>query len=171
MGRAKESTEETMPRDEAVKTAWSLAELIGFCMFVTWDGERQRARPLAARPREEEDAIYFLIDLHGAKDDQIEQFPIVTMTFADIRAHDYVTITGNATVSNDRERIAELWSPADRAWWDSPEDPDIRLITVRPDDAEVWKGSNCIVAGVKMLAAALTGAQPSFGKNAKVDNL
>lgn len=171
MGRAKESTPETMPREEAVKAVWSLAQSIGFCMFVTWDGERQRARPLAARPREEEGAIYFLIDSHGAKDNQIAQFPIVTMTFADVRSHDYVTITGHATVSDDRERIAELWGPADRAWWESPEDRDIRLITVRPDDAEVWKGSNRVVAGVKMLAAALTGAQPSFGRTAKVDHL
>ena len=34
--------------DEARDRVWELARQINICMFVTWDGERQRARPLAA---------------------------------------------------------------------------------------------------------------------------
>ncbi len=160
-----------MTEAEAVDTVWDLAKSIDFCMFVTWDGERQRARPLSARPNREEGRIYFLVDVAGEKDDQIAEFPKVTMAFADIRAHDYVSITGTAAVTNDRAKIGELWSSADEAWWDSAEDPSIRLLTVEPDDAELWKGPNRLLAGAKMLTAAVTGAKVDFGENRKVDHL
>jgi general stress protein 26 len=160
-----------MTNEEAIDAIWDLAKSIDFCMFVTWDGERQRARPLSARPDRDAGRIDFLIDESGAKDDQVANFPKVTMTFADIRAHDYVAITGTASVSNDRARIAELWTSADEAWWDSPEQPSIRLLPVTPEDAEIWKGPNRLVAGAKMLTAAVTGAKVDLGANRKVGHL
>lgn len=163
--------EKTMAPDQAIDTIWDLAKSIDICMFVTWDGERQRARPLSARPDREAGRIYFLTDEAGAKDEQIERFPVVTLAFSDNHAHDYVVITGKATVSADRALIGELWSSADKAWWDSPDDPAIRVITVEPDDAELWKGPSRLVAGAKMLAAAVTGAKVDFGENVKVDHV
>ena len=160
-----------MPADEAIDTIWDLAKSIDFCMFVTWDGERQRARPLSARPDRDGHRIYFLTDVHGAKDEQIERFPKVTLAFSDIRAHDYVVITGTARVSDDHAKIRDLWTRADEAWWDFADDPSIRVISVDPEDAELWKGPNRLVAGAKMLAAAVTGAKVDFGENRKVDRL
>lgn len=147
---------------------WKMMDDIGICMLVTWDGERQRARPMAAMPRHEEHAIYFLTDVHSIKDDQIERFPIVTVTFADKSANDYVVVTGEAEASNDRAKIKDLWSPMAKAWWDSPDDPDIRLIVLRPDDAEAWDSPGGVVAKVKMLTAAMSDGTPDMGDNAKV---
>jgi general stress protein 26 len=160
-----------MPADAAIDTIWKLAKSIDFCMFVTWDGERQRARPLSARPDREAGRIYFLTDLSGAKDEQIARFPKVTLAFADVRNHDYVAITGKAEVSDDRARIRDLWTAADKAWWDTADDPSIRLIVFEPEDAEIWKGPNRLIAGAKLLAAAFTGAKPAFGENTKVGHL
>lgn len=154
--------------EEARDRVWELAEKINICMFVTWDGERQRARPLAANVDRDEHAIYFLTDVTGMKDDQIESFPIVTLAFADTGGNKYVSVTGEATVSNDRAKIAELWTPDNKAFWDSKDDPDIRLITVRPEDAEVWDSPGMIAATVKMLTAAVTGAKVELGNNRKV---
>jgi general stress protein 26 len=154
--------------DEARDRVWELAKKINICMLVTWDGERQRARPLASNVDRDEHAIYFLTDVSGMKDDQIEQFPTVTLAFADTNGNKYVSITGDATVTNDRARISKLWTPDNKAFWDSKDDPDIRLITVRPEDAEVWDSPGMIVATVKMLTAAVTGAKVELGNNRKV---
>ncbi|MDQ2634464.1 MAG: pyridoxamine 5'-phosphate oxidase family protein [Pseudomonadota bacterium] len=154
--------------EQARDRVWQLADDITICMFVTWDGERQRARPLAANVDRDAHAFYFLTDVNGLKDDQIEQFPIVTLAFADTGGHKYVSVTGEATVSNDRAKIAELWTPDNKAFWDSKDDPDIRLITVRPQDAEVWDSPGMIIATVKMLTAAVTGAKAELGNNRKV---
>ena len=54
-----------MTREEAVDAIWELAKSIDFCMFTTWDGERQCSRPLSARPDRAEGRIYFLVDEAG----------------------------------------------------------------------------------------------------------
>jgi general stress protein 26 len=154
--------------DDDIVRVWELMEKIGTCMLVTWDGERQRARPMAATTRPAEHAIYFLTDERREKTDQIEKFPIVTLTFADTGGQKYVSLTGHAEVLHDRAKIKELWSPFAKAWWDSPEDPDIRVLRVSPDDAELWDSPGTLIATVKMLTAAATNTRPNMGKNEKV---
>jgi general stress protein 26 len=148
---------------EVEDRVWELMQKIDFCMFVTWDGEQQRARPLSARVDRDEHAIYFLVDKDGEKNGQIEQYPNVSLAFSDIGAMKFVTVAGTAPITNDREKIHELWSDFDKAWWDSENDPDIRLLTVTPEDAELWDSPGKLVATAKMLAAAVTGAKPQVG--------
>lgn len=148
---------------EVEDRVWELIEKIDFCMFVTWDGSRQRARPLSARTDRNEHAIYFLVDKDGEKNGQIDAFPTVSLAFSDVGAMKFVTVSGTAAITNDREKIHELWSDFDKAWWDSENDPDIRLLTVTPEDAELWDSPGKLVATAKMLAAAVTGARPEVG--------
>lgn len=154
--------------DDHVARAWTLADRIGIAMFVTWDGERQRARPLAASIEKDEGAIYFLTDIAGEKDEQISEFPYVSVNFADNRKARYVVFSGKATLSNDRKRIKDLWSPFAKAWWDSPDDPNIRVIRMVPEDAELWDSPGRLVSTFSMLTAAIRGKAPKMGENAKV---
>lgn len=154
--------------DDHVDRVWELAKRIGIAMFVTWDGKEQRARPLAATVEKDEGAIYFLIDVNGEKDDQLAEFPHVSVSFADHKHSKYVALSGKATVSNDRARIKDLWTPFAKAWWDSPEDPAIRVIKMVPQDAELWDSPGRIVTTLSMLTAAVTGRSPRIGENAKV---
>ncbi len=154
--------------DDHVERIWDLAKRIGIAMFVTWDGKEQRARPLAAHVEKDEGAVYFLTDVNGEKDDQIVEFPHVSVSFADHKHSKYVALSGKATISNDRVKIKDLWSPFAKAWWDSPEDPAIRVIKLVPSDAELWDSPGRIVTTISMLAAAVTGRTPKIGENAKV---
>lgn len=142
---------------------WTLAADIDFCMLTTWTGEKQRSRPLSARVDREAHAIYFLVDADGGKNDEIARYPAVSLAWADNGAHNYAVISGEAKVSNDRAKIKELWTKMDRAWWDDENDPDIRLLTVRPEEGEMWQGPSGPIATVKMLAAAVTGGDIDFG--------
>ncbi len=153
---------------EIIDRVWELAEDIDFCMFITWDGDRQQARPLSARVRRDEHAIYFLVSAQGHKNAQIARFPVVNLSFADIKGMDFVSISGTAKLSEDRAKIAELWSEFDKAWWDDENDPDIRLVTVQPERAELWDSPGRLVAFTAMLTAAVTGNKPEFGDNATV---
>ena len=67
-----------------------------------------------------------------------------------------------------RAKIKDLWGPSAKAWWDSPDDPNIRLLTVKPDDAEFWDGPGKIIGTIKMVAAAATNSRPNYGENRKV---
>jgi general stress protein 26 len=145
---------------------WELMEKIAICMFTTHDGERIRARPMAAFVRRDEDAIYFLGDAKDHKDDEVKSNANIALAFAD--GKNFVSVAGRAAVSQDRQKIKDLWGPAAQAWWDSPDDPSIRLITVKPDGAEFWEGPNKVVGTIKMLAAAATDSRPDYGTNRKV---
>ena len=149
--------------EEATDRIWELSEKIDICMLTTWDGSKQRSRPMSARVRRDENAIYFLTDIEGHKLTEIEKFPNVSLAWADNSGHKYVVIAGDAEVSNDRAKIAELWESFDEAWWDDENDPSIRLLKVVPEEGEVWDSPNMAIAGAKMLFAAVTGAKPDMG--------
>ncbi|WP_313196122.1 pyridoxamine 5'-phosphate oxidase family protein [Shinella zoogloeoides] len=158
-----------LSREEAIDRIWQLAEDIDMCMFVTWDGEYTRARPLSARVHRNENAIFFLVNAESAKNGQLERFPKVTMAWSNNSSYKYVTISGHAKVTNDRSKIEQLWEKTDEAWWDSAQDPEIRLITVAPDESELWDSPGKMVAVAKMVMSAITGAKPDVGDNAKVE--
>jgi general stress protein 26 len=157
-----------MTNDAEVDRVWKLMKKIGFCMLSTHDGEDIRARPMAAHIDRDEYAIYFLTDADSHKDEDIARNPNVGLTFADAGDQKYVSLTGRATVSNDRQKIKELWSTPAKAWWDSPDDPSIRVLKIAPKDAQYWDSPGTVVSYVKMFAAAMTDSRPELGDNVKV---
>ncbi len=157
-----------MTDDSNLDTVWNLAEKIGFCMLATQSSGDLRSRPMAAHAERLENAFYFLTDVDGHKDEEITQNPQVCLAFADSKGQKYVSISGSAEVSNDRERIKELWSTPAKAWWDSPDDPSIRVLKVTPSFAEYWNSPGTIVSYIKMAAAAVSSTKPDMGDNEKV---
>jgi general stress protein 26 len=147
---------------------WELMKKISICMFAHWDGHELRARPMGAYIRKEDNAVFFLSDARHHADDDITQYAKVCLAFADTTGQNYVSLAGNAEVSRDPAKIRELWGTPAKAWWQSPDDPNIRIITVTPIEAEYWDAPGKAVAYVKMAAAALTGSRPNMGENRKV---
>jgi general stress protein 26 len=154
--------------DDETRT-YDLMEKIVFCMLTTRSGDELRARPMAAHVERVENAIYFLTDVDSHKDDEIESSPNVCLAFADSKGQKYVSVTGTATVSNDREKIKELFSTPSKAWWDSADDPAIRVLKIEPRSAEYWDSPGTVVSYIKMVAAAVSNTKPDMGDNAKVD--
>jgi len=151
-----------------VDRVWELMNKIGFAMLVTSDGDKLRARPMSACLKRDENAIYFLTDARHHKDDEIARDPSVNLAFADAGSQKYVSLTGTAVVGNDRAKIKELFSTPAKAWWDSADDPNIRILKITPEDAEYWDAPGSVISYAKMAAAAMTGTRPKVGDNSKV---
>lgn len=151
-----------------IDRVWELMRKIGYAMLITHDGERMRGRPMTAYVERSEGAVYFLTDARQHKDEEIARAPAVNLSFADISSQKYIWISGTAVVSNDRAKIAELFATPARAWWDSAEDPNIRVLKITPADAEFWDSPGKLVAYTKMAAAVVTGTRPDIGDNRKV---
>jgi general stress protein 26 len=151
-----------------VEKVWDLSEKIGFCMLATSHGNSIRSRPMSASIRRDERAFYFLTDVNNHKDDEIARDPNVNLAFADSKAMKFVSISGKASVSDDRAKIKELWSTPAKAWWDSEDDPSIRVLKIVPDTAEYWDSPGKLVSMIKMAAAAVSDSKPDLGDNAKV---
>lgn len=151
-----------------IDRVWELMKKIGFAMLVTRDGDKLRARPMSAYLERESNAILFLTDARRHKDEEIARDPHVNLSFANAGDQKYVSITGTASVSNDRARIRQLFSTPAKAWWNSADDPNIRVLKITPDDAEFWDAPGSVISYVKMAAAAVTGTRPDLGDHRKV---
>jgi general stress protein 26 len=157
-------------QESGVDRVWALIDAIKVAMVVTHDGHGQelRARPMAAHPVREENAIYFLTDAGSGKVGELKENSSVCLAFGDTKAQDYVSVTGEARLSNDRTLIKKFWSLTDRVFWKDENDPAIRLLRIEPREAEYWQGSAALVTYVKMVVAGLTTGKPNLHGNAKV---
>lgn len=147
---------------------WDMAKKIQVAMLTNWDGKALHSRPMSAHVQPEENAFYFLADKRSHKDEDIAKYPIVNLAFADASDHKYVAVTGEASVSSDRAKIKDLWSMWAKAWWDSPDDPNIVVLKVVPTQAEFWDTPGKIISTIKMAMAAATDSRPEIGENRKV---
>lgn len=151
-----------------IDRVWQMMDKISICMLATWDGNHLHARPMGAYPDRRENTVYFLTDARHHKDEEIQRYPQLALAFADTGDQKYLSVSGRAEVSNDRAKIKELWSTPAKAWWDSPDDPNIRVLKVTPVEAQYWDGPGTVVATAKMAMAAATGTRPDMGENRKV---
>jgi general stress protein 26 len=149
---------------------WTLISDVPVAMVVTHDGQGQhmRARPMAIRPAQQEGAIYFLTDVDAPKAREIRRNDTICLALADNKSQKYVSITGRAEIIDDQDRVEEIWSIYDRAFWPDKSDPRIRVLRVTPESAEFWEGAGAVVTAVKLVAAGISGERVNLGKNEKV---
>ena len=123
-------------RNRMVERAWQVAARRTRSTLITVDGDRPVARPMSPKADADVGIVYFLTKADSPKS-QADGEP-ATVFFID--GNTYVSMTGSIVVTNDRAKIKELWTPFAKAWWDSPEDPDIRVLEVRAAEGEIWDG-------------------------------
>ena len=67
----------------------------------------------------------------------------------------FATIHGNVSEDTDRAVVERLWNPFVAAWFPGgKDDPDLRLLRLDPERAQIWLDENSLFAGVKMLLGA-----------------
>jgi general stress protein 26 len=154
-----------------VERVWGIMDDIPICMVTTHAGGAMRSRPMHVVADSDAGYVYFLTDIHGAKDDEIAAAPDVCLAFADVDDNTYLSITGHAEVVRDPALARDLWSAAAQAWWpDGPDDPAVRVLRVTPDKAEYWESNgNAVTVALKVAAARLSGDRPDLGRNEKVE--
>ncbi|QEH36116.1 General stress protein 26 [Aquisphaera giovannonii] len=97
------------------------------------------SRPMATQDVELDRILWFFTAAHSDKADEIRQHPRVNVSYVSAQDHFYVSLAGRAEIVRDREKMAELWSPAHRAWFPKGlDDPDLALLRVEVESAEHW---------------------------------
>jgi general stress protein 26 len=121
---------------------------------------------MAATAKHEDGRIYILANKGEDSDQQVQEDSEVVLSFQ--KGASYVVLHGMAHVSDDRAKIAELFNVFDKAWWDGPDDPRIRLLTITPVDCEYWESPGKLVAYADMLISAVTGKTPDAGEHGRL---
>jgi general stress protein 26 len=151
-----------------IERVWDIIETVGVGMLTTRYAGGLRARPLEARPERKAGVIWFLTDVRSHKDDEIAWAPDIGLIFIDHKAKAYLSLTGQAEILHEHTKVAEIWKDTDAAWWDGPDDPNLRVIKITPRTAELWDGpASKAVAAYEFAKAMTTGEAPDLGENRK----
>jgi general stress protein 26 len=156
-----ESNRSNLHGQEAVKKIRDIvdkAETCFFCTAVTV-GDSSSARPMAVRKVDDNGNLWFLSSIDSHKNDELKLDPRVRLYFQASPHSDFLELNGHASISRDREKIAELWEPLLKTWFtEGQDDPRITVVKVEPTEGYYWdtKHGN-IVAGVKMFIGAAVG--------------
>ena len=160
-------------RQDDLQKLRQMVKDIDFCMLTTVDENgHPHSRPMSSNGDIDPDGdIWFFTAASSHKVSEIAKLPKVNVSFADPDNQNYVSITGIAQLVRDREKIDELWRPEFKMWFPKgKDDPEVALLKVRLEKAEYWDSpSSTIGYALDFVSSLVTGKQPDFGENRKLD--
>lgn len=157
-------------RDEAIKKIQELTEGIDFCMLTTNDGGALRSRPMSTQDTDFDGDIWFFTSEDTHKIEEIEKDNRVAIAYSKPDDNIFVSVSGRASISKDKAKMKELWSPVLKAWFpEGLDDPKLCLLKVEAEQAEYWEGSSStLVQLFGMVKAIATGQEADYGENKKL---
>jgi general stress protein 26 len=165
-------------RDQ-IDELYGLIESIETCMMTTRrrDG-RLVSRPMATQKRDPIADLWFVTDIESHKLDELGDEPQVNLAYFDNGSREWVSVSGSARVSTDRDRIRALYQPDWRMWFGKvdevrdggPDDPRLALILVDAESVVYMKQDKSKpVILFEVAKAALTGERAELGTVRSVD--
>jgi general stress protein 26 len=98
-----------------------------------------RSRPLATLQLDSAGRLWFFTGLSSGKVEEIDHHRKVNLSYANLDKQDYVSVSGHARLTQDREKMKQLWTRWVEPWFPKGlDDPDLALLEVTIDEAEYW---------------------------------
>lgn len=147
--------------EEAKKKIKELAESAKTCFFCTAiePDKPFSTRPMAVQKVDEDGNFWFLSAIDSNKNQEVENNHDVQLLFQGSSYSDFLNIYGKATITQDKEKIKELWDPSIKTWFtEGVDDPRISVIKVEPQNGYYWDTKHSMpIAMIKRLAGAAIG--------------
>ena len=126
--------------------------------------EGLHSRPLTLLNLDQAGGLWFLVDGNEPWVQALIDRPMVDVS-ADLHADGrWVSVSGVAVLSDDRDVVRELWTPAAKAFWESEDDPAICVLRVDPTVVDVWHSAPSAVGRVLAIGKAIiTGDSDAAG--------
>ncbi len=167
-------------RDTHTSTGKKLDDLykliagIEVAMFTTRRADGQLvSRPMATQERVSGTDLWFVTDISSHKLDELDSDRHVNLAYYNMKSREWVSVSGSATVSQDRNMIHELYKPGWKAWFGDqggaedggPDDPRLALVLVEALSVEylVTTKPRPVVL-FEVAKAMLTGNPPKVGE-------
>ena len=161
------------PDEKKIDTLHDLIDDIEIAMLTTRRADgRLVSRPMATQQQEDVADLWFVTDIESHKMDELRQDPHVNVAYYDSGSYEWVSVSGTARISTDREKIHELWRPDWKAWFakvdevrdGGPDDPRLALIFVDADSVTYMKKDKPKpIVLFEVARGILTGKQPDVG--------
>src|SRR5690554_962643 len=75
------------------------------------------SRPMATQEREPIADLWYVTDIESHKLDELEHDSNVNLAFFDTKSWEWISVSGTATISTDREQIRTLYKPDWKVWF------------------------------------------------------
>ncbi len=157
---------------ESLQTLIDKIKDIDIAMMTTVEDDGcLRSRPMRNQSIKDDGVIWFFTGYESGKSHELQNDAHVNLSYSKPSDNLYVSVSGKASLTKDRQKIEELWNPAMKAWFpEGKDDPNIGLIKVTIDKAEYWDSPNgAVVHLIGMAKAAITGEQYKPGENKKIN--
>jgi len=131
------------------------------------------SRAMATQKRAPGADLWFVTSEDTHKIEELEEEPNVNLAYYKDRTREWISISGLASVSRDKEQIEKLWAPDWKVWFPeegdprhgTPDDPRLVLIGVDIDSAVFFESDKpAPVVLFEMLKGRLTGKDPDVGE-------
>lgn len=156
-----EKNHENLSTDDALKKVKELIEQVETCFFCTQasTGDSMGTRPMTIQQVDDQGTLWILSANDSHTNKEIAINPAVKLYFQGSSHSDFLHLSAEASIVQDKAKIKELWKPILKTWFTEGEnDPRISVLKVVPSQGYYWdnKHGNA-VAGVKMLIGAVIG--------------
>lgn len=161
-------------QEKRLDELYELIANIETAMFTTRrSDERLVSRPMATQAREPIADLWFVTDIESHKLDELDHDPHVNLAYFDNDRYEWVSVSGTASISTDRELIRSLYKPDWKVWFGKvdevrdggPDDPRLALILVDADSVVYMKRDKPSPLVLYEVAKGfLTGSRPDVGE-------
>lgn len=143
---------------QKIKDLVKQAETCFFCTEPGGSGS-DGVRPMNIQEVDENGNLWMLSANDSHTNEEIALDPKVKLYFQGSKHSDFLYLTGEASIHDDKAKIKALWNPIMKTWFTEGEnDPRISLIKVVPAYGYYWDTKHgSMVAGIKMLIGAAIG--------------
>ena len=149
-----------------------IVEETRIAMMTTVDDDGTlRSRPLQTLRFSDDGALWFFTSASSPKvAEAAADGWRVNVSYANPAKYDFVSISGRATLSRDRELMKKLWSKWVEVFFPKGiDDPDLALLRIEIEKAEYWDAPGTAVGRLFAATKALiTGNPDAVGDNVKI---
>lgn len=146
---------------EALARIKKMAEEAKTCFFCTQGGTGADGgvRPMSLLQADDAGNLWFMSASDSHKNAELAANPQVKLFFQESTHAGFMELDGLALVSQDKEKIKELWDFVLKTWFtEGQDDPRITVIQVVPKGGYYWDNKHGqAIAGAKMLVGAAIG--------------
>ncbi|MEJ2005328.1 MAG: pyridoxamine 5'-phosphate oxidase family protein [Cyclobacteriaceae bacterium] len=160
-----------MSSPEHKQFIWNLIEKIKVGMLVTEDEDESvlRGRPMHLVQDAYDGTLFFYTSKKSSKVFEIRDNRDVCITFSDPDNQVYVSLSGKAQLTQDRELIDRYWNPWAEAWFENgKQDPDVAVLKIKISKGEHWDADeNKLIQAIEIAKSNVTSSTPDLGDNEK----
>lgn len=128
-----------MPTAEQENQVWELIKPIQFGMLSTHHRGCIHARPMALVQDEFNGCLYFFTQDDSLKVAEVTEEQEVGVSFSSSERQVYVSLSGNARLSKNKELIEKYWHDGLEAYFPQGKaDPHLALMEINIDSAQSW---------------------------------